>query len=70
MNQEFIIKMMKAKKMEYEAIKEILPDCVSDRVNKLEDDLSEILKQCIKSEMSSPERASGEKKVKKVTIES
>ena len=44
MNKEFIKKMIKAERLKYEAIKEILPDCLRQKVDALEKDAFELLK--------------------------
>jgi hypothetical protein len=44
MNKEFIVKIIKAKKLEYEAIKEILPKGIKVRMDNLEKDAVKVLK--------------------------
>ncbi len=44
MNKEFVKKMIKAEKLKYEAIKEILPDSLRQKVDSLEKDAFDILK--------------------------
>jgi hypothetical protein len=79
MNHEFIIKMMKAKKMEYEALKEILPEKVATRISKLEVEVIDMVKDCVVSGFMNEEakesekpkdKAAEHKNVKKVIIES
>jgi hypothetical protein len=44
MNKEFIKKMLKAEKLRYEAIKEIMPERIKTKVENLERDAFELLK--------------------------
>lgn len=44
MNQEFIKKMIKAKRLEYEAIKEIMPDKIKSKIEAIEKDAFNVLK--------------------------
>lgn len=44
MNQEFIKKMIKAKRLEYEAIKEIMPDKIKNKIEAIEKDAFNLLK--------------------------
>lgn len=44
MNQEFIKKMIKAKRLEYEAIKEIMPDKIKNKIEDIEKDAFNLLK--------------------------
>lgn len=44
MNQEFIKKMIKAKRLEYEAIKEIMPDKIKNKIEVIEKDAFNVLK--------------------------
>lgn len=44
MNQEFIKKMIKAKRLEYEAIKEIMPDKIKNKIESIEKDAFNLLK--------------------------
>ncbi|MBB2184405.1 hypothetical protein H0486_16110 [Lachnospiraceae bacterium MD1] len=76
MNKAFIIKMMKAKKMQYEALKEIIPEKMVNKISDLENEVIDLVKEYAMSEFTetkcknntSEETAS--KKVHKVTIES
>lgn len=45
MNKEFIKKMIRAEKLKYEAIKEIMPDKLKERVASLEKDAFNLLKE-------------------------
>ncbi|ROR26363.1 hypothetical protein EDD66_10885 [Mobilisporobacter senegalensis] len=49
MNHEFVTKMIQAKKMEYEALKEIMPEKMADHINELENNIIDVLKECILS---------------------
>lgn len=44
MNKEFVKKMIKAKRLEYEAIKEIMPDGLKNRVDSFEKEAFTLLK--------------------------
>lgn len=43
-NKEFVKKMIKAKKLEYEAIKEVLPEEIKEKVDNLEIEAMDIIK--------------------------
>ena len=45
MNKQFIIKMIQAKKLQWEAFKEIMPEPVVNRIMKLQDEIYEIGKE-------------------------
>lgn len=75
MNKEFMVKMLQAKQLEYEALKEIMPECMVKRIDKVGDELLEIAKECFMTSCgstgeskSSSEKAS-KSKVNKITIE-
>ena len=76
MNKNFIIKMIKAKKLEYEALKELMPDQMRERIETAEDvakkEIKELLFEYMKEERNSKEEEDGEKntsKAKKVKVE-
>lgn len=76
MNKEFMIKIMQAKKLEYEALKSVLPEKMSGRIEKVEKEIIEIAKDFAVAEFcgadlkeQNPQKKE-EKKVKKVSIES
>lgn len=75
MKREFAVKMIRAKKLEYEALKEILPEKVVNRMDKMEAEMIDIVKQCVMtgfSDHAAGKRESNEpggKKTKKVNIE-
>lgn len=52
MNREFVIKMMQAKKLEFEALKEILPESVGNHINNLENEVFSMVKDYIVTELS------------------
>lgn len=52
MNREFVIKMMQAKKLEYEALKEILPESVGNHINNLENEVFGMVKDYFATELS------------------
>lgn len=49
MNKQFIIKMMQAKQLQYEAFKEIMPEGIVKRIEKLENELIELARDCFAS---------------------
>lgn len=70
----FAAKMFKAKKMEYDAVKEIMPECMKKSVSKFENEAAEFCRQFCSEFISSGVINSDndcEKKstVKKVTVE-
>lgn len=74
MNKQFVMKMVQAKKLQYEAMREILPEGILKRVEHLEGELLELGKECFTALMDMPNGASsssaGSKSVaRKVTIE-
>ncbi len=76
MNREFVKKMIQAKKLEYEALKEIMPEKLENRISGLEHDMMDIMKECVISGFTGYENNKNksdeptEKKIKKVNIES
>lgn len=76
MKREFVIKMLKAKKMEYEALKEIMPDKLLNKITELENELIDMAKEYMMSEFTEfkgqnkTSEGNKSKKVQKVTIES
>ena len=75
MNKQFMIKMMRAKQLQYQALKEVIPEYMINKITKLESDLLEVGKEFITIIMSEKQEehkatASDTKsKVHKVTIE-
>jgi hypothetical protein len=72
MNKEFIKKIIKAEKLKYEAIKEILPNNLRERVNVFEKDAFNLLKdvalEMIKEDVKE-ENQVGTKSTKKVNVD-
>ena len=46
MNKQFVIKMLQAEHLRYEALKEILPDNILNKIENLENELLTIGKEC------------------------
>lgn len=76
MNKQFVVKMMQAKQLEYEALKEVLPESMVKRVEKLESELAETAMELFMamSKDTSTTKSNSSKndtnsKVRKVTIE-
>ncbi len=75
MNKQFVVKMLQAKQLEYEALKEIMPECVINRMNKLGEEILEVAMDYFKSAYGKAEEeksSAGEaakSRVNKITIE-
>jgi len=75
MNKQFVIKMMQAKQLEYEALKEVLPESIVKRVEKLESEFAETAMELFMtmnkdtSSKSNSTKSDTNCKVRKVTIE-
>jgi hypothetical protein len=73
MNKIFIEKMMQAKCLQYEALKEIMPEKMVNRIRSIENELIDIGKECIANIManSANNKAASETKtgVRKLRIE-
>jgi hypothetical protein len=75
MNKEFMVKMLQAKQLEYEALKEIMPECMVKRVNKLGEELLEVTMDYFKAayQKAEDEKSDSEdgakSRVNKITIE-
>jgi hypothetical protein len=76
MNKQFVKKMVQAKRLEYQALKEVMPECMAKRVTKLESELLDFGKEFVMTIMSDSEKndssdeASGSKqRTRKVPIE-
>lgn len=52
MNRTFAVKMMQAKKLQYEAMKEIMPEALAKRVTSLENEIFELGKEFFMSAMT------------------
>ena len=74
-NRRFMIKMLKAKKMEYEAMKELMPTTVKHLVEETEGEMKGFLKEVVAEYMKESycacdeEEMKAEKKSKKVKVE-
>ncbi|MDF2908351.1 MAG: hypothetical protein K0R34_3672 [Herbinix sp.] len=75
MNKQFVVKMMQAKQMEYQALKEIMPECMVNRIENLENEFVAIAKEYFTSMMKDTNKGTAsstkapDTKVRKVTIE-
>ncbi|MBL4931934.1 hypothetical protein [Clostridium paridis] len=69
MNREFIKKIIKAEKLKYEAIKEILPTKVREKVEELENDSVNILKDVAVELLKEEVKETNSKSIKKVNID-
>ena len=74
MNKEFVTKMVKAKQLELEALKEILPAYVVKRMEQAEGELIQIAKECFmnageKQDTAGESSSRDKNKARKVTIE-
>ncbi|MDF2908782.1 MAG: hypothetical protein K0R34_4103 [Herbinix sp.] len=75
MNKQFVVKMMQAKQMEYQAIKEIMPECMVNRIEDLENEFVAIAKEYFMTMMNDTSKGTNsstkasDTKVRKVTIE-
>lgn len=70
MNKEFIKKLIKIKKLEYEAIKEILPDKVKEKVDSFEVEAINLAKEvAIELLKEDTQEQTNSKKVNKIIIE-
>ena len=74
-NKTFIVKMLRAKHMEYEAIKEIMPKPIKSALGEMEEETRSIVREIaiayLKEEKSDcpEEKKEEEKKTKKVNVE-
>ncbi len=71
MNKEFMKKMMKAKKLEYEAIKEVMPDRLKSKISNIEEEALNLLKDLaldLLKDEALEKRESGTKRVKKIGV--
>lgn len=75
MNKEFMIKMMQAKQLEYEALKEIMPEPMVKRIAKIESELIDFGKEYFMTVMCAEKKdhqatdQETKSKARKVTIE-
>jgi hypothetical protein len=70
-----MVKMLQAKQLEYEALKEVMPECMVKKVNKLGEELLEVAMEYFKTanrwtgdEEQAPENE-GKTRINKITIE-
>lgn len=73
MNKEFMKKMIKAKRMEYEALREIMPESMVSRISAFEEEAVSMFKaiaiELIKDDIDEKKSSEPIKKVKKIGIE-
>lgn len=75
MNKQFIIKMLQAKQLEYEALKEIMPDKMILHLDNIKNEILDIGKEyimtavCNSSDKDQNTGAKSKSGIKKVTIE-
>ena len=76
MNKEFAKKMIKAKRLEYEAIKEIMPNSIKNKIDSIEKDAFDFLKdiaiEIVKDDVnnkSNEENNFDSKSVKKINVD-
>lgn len=75
MNRQFVMKMMQAKQLEYEALKEIMPDPLVNRISSLERELIDFGKEyfmtvvCADKKENPSSEQEPKPKTRKVTIE-
>ena len=70
MNKEFVKKMIKAKKLEYEAIKEIMPENIKSRIDSFQKEAFNLIKdvaiELIKEDMHD---RNTNKNIKKISVD-
>lgn len=75
MNRQFVKKMVQAKRLEYQALKEVMPEKMAKRVTKLEGELMELGKEFLMTMLSDEPKdnrksdSDAKPKTRKVTIE-
>lgn len=75
MNKEFVIKILQAKQLQYEAIKEVMPENILNRIENIENELLAIGKEYFMKDIVNPSynknKSTSETKasIRKVTIE-
>lgn len=74
MNRAFMVKILQAKHLEYEALKEIMPECMVMRVKKFEEELLEVAMDyfkaaCQKADKENAPEDAAKSRVNKITIE-
>ena len=72
MNKEFVRKIIKAKKLEYEALKEIMPESITSRITSVENEAISLIKdialELIQDEVKEKKEAEPVKRVKNIGI--
>lgn len=72
MNKEFVKKIIRAEKLKYEAIKEILPNCLREKAEAFEKDAFNLLKdialEMIKEDVEE-EKPKNKKNTKKINVD-
>ncbi|MBU5317295.1 hypothetical protein KQI30_13645 [Clostridium bornimense] len=68
MNKEFVKKMLQAKKLEYEALEEILPDCIKEKRSRVVSDIKDIIRDVIIEDITE-DKSTKNREVKKVNID-
>lgn len=68
MNKEFVKKMLQAKKLEYEALGEILPDSIKEKRKKIVSEFKDIIREVIIEDVTE-DKSTKNKEVKKVKID-
>ena len=68
MNKEFVKKMLQAKKLEYEALEEILPDSIKEKRKKIVSEFKDIIKEVVIEDITE-DKSTKNREVKKVNID-
>ena len=68
MNKEFVKKLLQAKKLEYEALEEILPDCIKEKRSRVVSDIKDIIRDVIIEDITE-DKSTKNREVKKVNID-
>lgn len=68
MNKEFVKKMLQAKKLEYEALEEILPDCIKEKRSRVVSEIKDIIREVIIEDVTE-DKSTKNREVKKVNID-
>ena len=72
MIKEFMVKMIEAKKLECEALRSVMPKPVVEKMDQMEQELIEVVKECVMDEWtqsSTKKETENTKKAHKVTID-
>ena len=68
MNKEFVKKMLQAKKLEYGALEEILPDCIKEKRSRVVSEIKDIIREVIIEDVTE-DKSTKNREVKKVNID-